>query len=127
MVSAALAGGCLGFLLWNFHPAKIFMGDTGSLFLGGMVVALAFGLGIPIYLIFLGIIYIVEGLSVVIQRLHFKATRRLTGPPKRLFKMSPIHHHFEMLGWSEVKIDITFSLFTIVCAAAAYLYAVPLG
>lgn len=85
------------------------MGDTGSMLLGGMVVALAFGLGLPIYLIFLGIIYIVEGLSVVIQTTYFKYTRRKTGTGKRLFKMSPIHHHFEMSGWSETKIVLVFS------------------
>jgi phospho-N-acetylmuramoyl-pentapeptide-transferase len=110
MMAAALAGGCVGFLVWNFHPAKIFMGDTGSLFLGGMVVALAFGLGIPIFLIFLGIIYIMVGLSVMIQTTYFKLTRRFTGTPKRLFKMSPIQHHFELSGWSETKIVCVFSL-----------------
>lgn len=105
VLSAALAGGCLGFLVWNFYPAKVFMGDTGSLFLGGMVVALAFGLGIPVFLLFMGILYILEGLSVVIQVLYFKSTGG-----KRLFKMSPIHHHFEMSGWSETKIVTVFSL-----------------
>lgn len=109
VMAAALAGGCVGFLVWNFHPAKIFMGDTGSMFLGGMVVAVAFGLRIPVYLIFLGIIYILEGLSVIIQMLYFKLTRRLTGTPKRLFKMSPIHHHFEMSSWSETKVVLVFS------------------
>ena len=98
MYAAALAGGCLGFLIWNFHPAKVFMGDTGSLFLGGMIVALAFGLRIPIFLIFMGIIYIVEGLSVLIQMGWFKITKRRYGQGRRLFKMSPIHHHFEMVG-----------------------------
>lgn len=121
MVSAALAGGCLGFLVWNFHPAKIFMGDTGSMFLGGMVVALAFGLGIPIYLVFLGIIYIIEGLSVIIQTLYFKLTRRTTGAGKRLFKMSPIHHHYEMSGWSETKIVMVFSLVQFIGCLAAVL------
>jgi len=110
MFSAALAGGCIGFLVWNFHPAKAFMGDTGSMFLGGCVVAIAFGLGIPVYLIFLGFVYILEGLTVMIQTAYFKATRKLTGTPKRLFKMSPIHHHFEMSGWSEEKICVVFSI-----------------
>lgn len=121
VLSAALAGGCIGFLVWNFHPAKIFMGDTGSMFLGGMVVAIAFGLGIPIYLIFLGIIYIVEGLSVIAQMLYFKLTRRLTGTPKRLFKMSPIHHHFEMSGWSETKIVLVFSFMQFLFCVVAVL------
>ncbi|MDR2933349.1 MAG: phospho-N-acetylmuramoyl-pentapeptide-transferase, partial [Oscillospiraceae bacterium] len=93
MFAAAVAGGCIGFLVWNFNPAQIFMGDTGSMFLGGCVVAMAFGTGLPAFLIFMGFIYIVEGLSVIIQTLYFKATRALTGTPKRLFKMSPIHHH----------------------------------
>ncbi len=110
MYAAALAGGCLGFLIWNFYPARVFMGDTGSLFLGGMIVALAFGLRIPIFLLFMGIIYIVEGLSVLIQMGWFKITKRRYGQGRRLFKMSPIHHHFEMSGWSETKIVAVFSL-----------------
>lgn len=114
--AAALAGGCLGFLLWNFHPAKVFMGDTGSLFLGGYVCALAFGLGIPILLILLGFIYLAEMFSVILQVTYFKLTHG-----KRLFKMSPIHHHFEMCGWSEVKIVGVFSLVTIVLGACAFL------
>ena len=102
--SAALAGGCLGFLLWNFHPAKVFMGDTGSMFLGGAVVALSFDCGMPLLLVFVGVIYWIEALSVMLQVTSFK----LTG--KRIFKMSPIHHHFEMSGFSEVKIVLLFSL-----------------
>ena len=91
------------------------MGDTGSLFLGGMVVALAFGLGIPVYLVFMGIIYILEGLSVVVQVGYFKFTRMTTGTARRLFKMSPIHHHFEMSGWSESKIVVIFSMAQLLC------------
>jgi phospho-N-acetylmuramoyl-pentapeptide-transferase len=121
MMAAALAGGCVGFLIWNFHPAKIFMGDTGSMFLGGMVVALAFGIGIPVFLIFLGMIYIVEGLSVMIQTTYFKYTRKRTGEGKRLFKMSPIHHHYEMSGWSETKIVCVFSLVQAVFCVLAVL------
>ena len=116
IASAALAGGCMGFLIWNFNPAKVFMGDTGSLFLGGMVCALAFGLDMPILLVPMGIIYIFEILSVVLQVLYFKATHG-----KRLFKMSPIHHHFEMCGWSEVKICFVFSFITALGGAAALL------
>ncbi|MBQ2755600.1 MAG: phospho-N-acetylmuramoyl-pentapeptide-transferase [Oscillospiraceae bacterium] len=103
MLAAALAGGCLGFLIWNFYPAKVFMGDTGSMFLGGMVVALAFGVDMPIIILLAGVIYLVEAFSVIIQVFFYK----LTG--KRLFKMSPIHHHFEMSGYSETKIVVLFS------------------
>lgn len=106
LLAAALAGGCLGFLVWNFHPAKVFMGDTGSLFLGGMVVALAFGLRRPLLLVFIGIVYVVETLSDIIQIGSVKLTS------KRVFKMAPIHHHFEMSGWSEVKIVAVFSAVT---------------
>ena len=103
-VSAAIAGACLGFLVWNFHPAKVFMGDTGSLFLGGIVCALAFAVNMPILLLPLGIVYLCEMFSVMLQVGYFKLTHG-----KRLFKMSPIHHHFEMCGWSEVKIVAVFS------------------
>lgn len=119
ILAAATAGACLGFLIWNFNPAKVFMGDTGSLFLGGMVCALGFGLNMPILIIPLGIIYICEILSVVIQVTYFKATHG-----KRLFKMSPIHHHFEMCGWNEVKICAVFSLVTMIAGAAVTLWVV---
>lgn len=115
LLAAALAGGCLGFLVWNFHPAKVFMGDTGSLFLGGMVVALAFGLRRPVLLVFIGIVYVVETLSDIIQI----GSVKLTG--KRVFKMAPIHHHFEMSGWSEVKIVAVFSAVTAVGCLIAVL------
>lgn len=108
ILAVAAAGGCMGFLVWNLNPAKVFMGDTGSLFLGGMVCALAFGTNLPILLLPLGIIYIAEILSVVLQVTYFKLTHG-----KRLFKMSPIHHHFEMCGWGEMKICIVFSAVTI--------------
>ena len=111
----AAAAACIGFLIWNFHPAKVFMGDTGSLFLGGMVAALAFGLDLPILLLPLGIVYWVEILSVVLQVTYFKATHG-----KRLFKMSPIHHHFEMCGWSEVKICAVFGLAALAGGALAF-------
>lgn len=111
IISAALAGACIGFLTWNWHPAKMFMGDTGSMFLGGMVVALAFCIDRPVYLILAGIIYLIEALSVILQVMYFKKTG------KRLFKMSPIHHHFEKSGWSEVKIVTVFSLITAVACA----------
>ncbi len=115
-VALALAGGCLGFLMWNFNPAKVFMGDTGSLFLGGMVCALAFGINMPILLLPVGIIYIAEILSVVIQVTYFKATKG-----KRLFKMSPLHHHYELSGWNEVKICVVFGIVTIIGGVIAVL------
>ena len=113
---AALAGGCLGFLVWNFNPAKIFMGDTGSLFLGGAVCAAAFALDVPVLLIPLGIIYLVEMFSVMLQVSYFKLTHG-----KRIFKMTPIHHHFEMCGWNEVKIVLVFSAVTFVAGVGTLL------
>lgn len=119
IMASALAGGCLGFLLWNFHPAKVFMGDTGSLFLGGYICALAYALNMPILLLVIALPYIIEMLSVVLQVTYFKLTHG-----KRLFKMSPIHHHFEMCGWSEVKIVVVFSTFTAVCGIFAVLFTI---
>lgn len=104
ILAVAVAGAMIGYLIWNFYPAKIFMGDTGSMFLGGLVVAMGFGVGLPAFLIPIGIVYICEAGSVVLQVASFK----LTG--KRIFKMSPIHHHFEMSGYSEVRIVALFSL-----------------
>lgn len=106
--ASALAGGLLGFLIYNFHPAKVFMGDTGSMFLGGSVLALGFGINLPVLVLLFGIIYVVEAMSVVLQVISFQTTG------KRIFKMSPIHHHFEMCGWSEGKIVGVFSLVTLV-------------
>ncbi len=117
LLATALAGGCLGFLIWNFHPAKCFMGDTGSMFLGGCICALAFGCGQPLLVVLIGIVYICESLSVIIQGISFKRTG------KRIFKMSPIHHHFEMSGWSEEKIVIVFSLVALAGGALAVLSA----
>ena len=108
--AAAMAGGCLGFLMWNFNPAKVFMGDTGSLFLGGLICALGIGMKQHVILILMAAVYILEMFSVILQVAYFKFTKG-----KRLFKMSPIHHHFEMCGWSEVKICFAFSLVTILC------------
>lgn len=108
LLAVATAAACLGFLVWNFYPAKVFMGDTGSMYLGGLIVALAFGIGMPMILIFTGIIYIVESMSVVLQVISFKSTG------KRIFKMSPIHHHFEMSGYNEVQIVLGFSAVTLI-------------
>ncbi|MBQ7799583.1 MAG: phospho-N-acetylmuramoyl-pentapeptide-transferase [Oscillospiraceae bacterium] len=114
VLAAALACGCLGFLIYNFHPAKVFMGDTGSMFLGGLVVALAFGVHQPLLLFLFGIIYLIETGSVMLQVTYFKLTHG-----KRIFKMSPIHHHFEMCGWNEEKIVFTFSAVTFVFSIIA--------
>ena len=104
LMPASLVGGLIAYLFFNWHPAKVFMGDTGSLFLGGAVCALAFALEMPIILILVGIVYICETLSVILQVGYFKLTHG-----KRLFKMSPIHHHFEMCGWKEEKIVLSFA------------------
>ena len=108
VLAAALAGGLAAFLIYNFHPAKVFMGDTGSLFLGGMVCGLAFALDIPLIIPVIGLIYVVEVLSDIIQVAYYKKTR------KRVFRMAPIHHHFEMGGWSETKLFCVFSGLTLV-------------
>ena len=113
--SAALLGGLAAFLLYNFHPAKVFMGDTGSLFLGGAVCGLAFGLDIPLVLILVGVIYIAETLSDIIQVAYFKATHG-----KRIFRMAPLHHHLEMGGWSEVKLVCVFTMITLAACLLAF-------
>ena len=114
LLPACLVGGLVAYLFYNWHPAKVFMGDTGSLFLGGMVCALAFALDMPLILIPVGIVYIVETMSVILQVGYFKLTHG-----KRLFKMSPIHHHFEMCGWKEEKIVLVFTaIAAIMCIVA---------
>ena len=118
VLAAALMGGVLGYLIWNYYPSKVMMGDTGSMFLGGMVVALAYAIDCPIILVFFGIIYVIEALSDVLQIGYFKITHG-----KRIFKMAPIHHHFEMCGWKERKIVTIFSLVNILgCAIGLALY-----
>ena len=104
LLPAALIGGLVAYLFYNWHPAKVFMGDTGSLFLGGIVCGLAFALDMPLILVFVGLVYIVETLSVILQVAYFKLTHG-----KRIFKMAPIHHHFEMCGWKEEKIVLVFT------------------
>lgn len=104
LLPASLVGGLIAYLFYNWHPAKVFMGDTGSLFLGGVVCALAFALDMPLILILVGLVYIVETLSVILQVAYFKLTHG-----KRIFKMAPIHHHFEMSGWKEEKIVFIFA------------------
>lgn len=119
LYAAAIVGAMIGFLFWNANPAKVFMGDTGSLFLGGAVCALAFGVNMPILIILIGIIYIVEILSVVLQVTYFKISHG-----KRIFKMAPIHHHFEMCGWNENKICFVFSGVTLLAGIIGVLLAV---
>ena len=113
--AAAFTGGLSAFLFFNFYPAKVFMGDTGSLFLGGAVCGMAFVLDMPMVIPIIGFIYVLEALSDVIQVLYFKATHG-----KRFFRMAPIHHHFEMGGWSEIKLFCTFSTVTLVLCILAF-------
>ena len=116
LFAAAVAGALLGFLIYNWHPAKVFMGDTGSLFLGGAVCGLAYALDMPLILILVGIIYIAETMSDIIQVAYFRITHG-----KRIFRMAPLHHHFEKGGWSEVKIVVVFTSITVVFCVLAYL------
>ena len=115
LLPASLVGGLIAYLFYNWHPAKVFMGDTGSLFLGGVVCAMAFALDMPLVLILVGFVYICETLSVILQVGYFKLTHG-----KRLFKMSPIHHHFEMCGWKEEKIVLSFAAVSAVMCVIAW-------
>ena len=112
---AACAGGCIGFLWFNAYPAQIFMGDTGSLFLGGAIAALAFAYDMPLILLLVGFVYLCETLSDIIQVAYFKATHG-----KRIFKMAPLHHHFEMCGWNEKKIVAVFTAVSALMCLLAY-------
>ena len=115
-VTAAVTGALLGFLMFNSHPAKVFMGDTGSLALGGFVAGTAYVLQIPILIPVFGLIYLIEVLSVMIQVTYFKKTGG-----KRFFKMAPIHHHFELCGWSETQIVALFTVVTaLLCLICLY-------
>ena len=115
-ITCAVAGALLGFLLFNVYPAKIFMGDTGSLALGGFVAGTAYMLQMPLFLLIIGLIYVVEVLSVVLQVSYFKMTHG-----KRIFKMAPIHHHFELCGWSETRVVAVFSIVTAILCMIALL------
>lgn len=117
LLGAVMIGACAGFLVYNFYPARVFMGDTGSLFLGGLVVGGAFMLDNPLLVIVFGLVYIIETASVILQVGYFKLTHG-----KRLFKMAPIHHHFEKCGWSEIKIGIAASALTAVMAVVSILF-----
>ena len=114
VLASALGGACVGFIFWNAKPARVFMGDTGSMFLGGMVVALSFGIGRPILLLLAGCLYFIEAISVMLQVGYYKLTK------KRLFKMAPLHHHFEMCGWSEKKIWVVFVSVTVIMCVIAW-------
>ncbi len=114
VLSASLCGGMIGFLLYNYYPARIFMGDTGSLFLGGAVVGAAFWLDNPLLIVFVGLIFIWEAVSVVLQVISFQTTG------KRIFRMAPFHHHLEMGGWKETKIVSVFSFITALLSVLAY-------
>lgn len=121
LFAMTLVGGLLGFLIFNKYPAKVFMGDTGSLFLGGAISLMAVDLNMHIYLIIVGFVYFAETLSVIIQTSYFKYTKKKYGEGRRVFKMTPIHHHFEMCGWNEKKIVAVFTLVTfLLCAIACF-------
>ena len=115
-ITGAVVGSLLGFLLFNVYPAKGFMGDTGSLALGGFVASSAFMLQMPLFIVLIGFIYLIEVLSVIIQVTYFKKTGG-----KRIFKMAPIHHHFELCGWSETRVVAVFAIITAVLCLVAYL------
>ncbi|RHQ19849.1 phospho-N-acetylmuramoyl-pentapeptide-transferase [Lachnospiraceae bacterium AM48-27BH] len=115
-MTGAVVGSLLGFLLFNVYPAKVFMGDTGSLALGGFVAASALVMQLPLFIPIIGLIYLVEVLSVIIQVTYFKKTGG-----KRIFKMAPIHHHFELCGWSETRVVAVFSIITAILCLIAYL------
>ncbi len=117
IVGGAIIGATLGFLLYNFHPAKVFMGDTGSLFLGAIVIGAIFQMQEPLLLFLVCAVYIIELLSSLLQILYFKATHG-----KRLFKMAPIHHHFEKCGWSENKVVLVFSLVELAFCTLAFIF-----
>ena len=118
VLSMVVIGACIGFLVFNLHPAKIFMGDTGSMFLGGIVTTVAISLDMTIILLVAGVVYLIEALSVIIQRTYFKLTHG-----KRLFKMTPIHHSFELSGWKEEKIVLSFAAVSVAACAVASLIA----
>lgn len=117
IMAGSTLGGCLGFLVYNFHPARVFMGDTGSLFLGGLVTSMAFLCSNPLIIVICGFIYLLEAISDIIQVVYFKLTHG-----KRFFKMAPIHHHFEKCGWSEIKVVSVFTAATLVLCIISYLF-----
>jgi phospho-N-acetylmuramoyl-pentapeptide-transferase len=115
-ITGAVVGSLLGFLLFNVYPAKVFMGDTGSLALGGFVASSAYMMRMPLFIPIIGFIYLIEVLSVIIQVTYFKRTGG-----KRIFRMAPIHHHFELGGWSETRVVAVFAIVTAILCMIAYL------
>ena len=116
----ALAGGCMGFLWYNAHPAEVFMGDTGSLAIGGVLAAVAIMLKSEFLLVIIGGVFVAETVSVASQTLYFKWTKRRTGTGRRIFRMAPLHHHFEQIGWHESKVIIRFWIMGIILAFVAF-------
>ena len=115
-ITCAVMGSLMGFLLFNVYPAKVFMGDTGSLALGGFVAGAAYMMQMPLFILLVGLIYLVEVLSVIIQVSYFKISHG-----RRIFKMAPIHHHFELCGWSETRVVAVFSVVTAIMCLIALL------
>lgn len=111
--SGAIVGSCMGFLRYNAYPAMVFMGDTGSLMLGGAIFSIAVMLKQPVLVMIIGGLYIIEAISVMLQVMYYKLTK------KRIFKMAPLHHHFELLGWDEAKVVVVFWIFTIIFCLVA--------
>jgi phospho-N-acetylmuramoyl-pentapeptide-transferase len=118
VLCGALVGACLAFLWYNSHPAEVFMGDTGSLALGGLIGLIAFMVHQPLTLIIVGGVFVWEAVSVVLQVFYFKLTRRRFGAGRRLFLMAPIHHHFQKKGWPETKVVLRFWVLSLICALA---------
>ena len=118
LLGGLMFGGCLGFLVYNWNPARIFMGDTGSLFLGGLAAGLAFLAKSPLIILIVGIVYVIETASVILQVAYFKLTHG-----KRLFKMAPIHHHFEKCGWKETSIVFLAAIVTLIVSVVSYFFA----
>ncbi len=121
LFALCLCGACIGFLRFNHYPATVFMGDTGSMFIGGAAVGMAMLLRQPFLLLLIGFTMVMSSVSVILQRYYFKLTRKLTGTPRRLFRMSPIHHHFELCGMKETRIVLMYAIVTAVLSALAVL------
>jgi phospho-N-acetylmuramoyl-pentapeptide-transferase len=128
VLAGAMGGACLGFLWFNCNPARVFMGDTGSLALGGLIGYIAIVVRHELLLFLIGGIFVAEAVSVMIQVSYFKYTRRRFGEGRRVFLMAPLHHHFEMLAWSETKIMLRFWIIAAVCSGIGFtLYQQSIG
>ena len=119
--SGAMTGALLGFLIYNAYPARVFMGDTGSLALGGFIVGIAYVMQLPLFIPIIGFIYLLESVTVMIQVGWFKYTKRKYGEGRRVFRMTPFHHHLELGGWSEVRVTALFTAITAVAGAVSLL------